>query len=118
MYDAGKYFATNTVYFLTTGNRYLLSILNSKTVNFYYKLKASGLGDHANRAFKFIYINIPIPSIVPSEQKPFITLTHRIIELKESSHKTNELEAQIDQMVYNLYNLTPDEIKFIEEKLS
>ena len=29
--------------------------------------------------------------------------------------KVKEYECEIDQMVYNLYGLTPDEIKIVEE---
>jgi hypothetical protein len=36
------------------------------------------------------------------------------LQNKEKQVKFKELESQIDQLVYQLYNLTPDEIKIIE----
>jgi hypothetical protein len=48
--------------------------------------------------------------------KPFYNLIEQIISSKKQNPevKTNQLEKQIDQLVYKLYNLTEDEIKIIE----
>lgn len=39
-----------------------------------------------------------------------------VIEKKKQNIDTTDLEKQIDQMVYKLYDLTDDEIKIIEEE--
>ena len=36
------------------------------------------------------------------------------MEIKKSGGETAELENRIDQMVYELYDLTPDEIAIVE----
>jgi len=41
----------------------------------------------------------------------------RIIGLKKDSQDSSRLENQIDQFVYRLYGLTPDEIGVVEEGL-
>ncbi|GAA8056498.1 class I SAM-dependent DNA methyltransferase [Helicobacter pylori] len=47
-----------------------------------------------------------------------ITLVDKILALKEKDLKANtqELEKEIDALVYQLYNLTDEEIKIIEER--
>jgi len=56
-------------------------------------------------------------------KQPFITLVDRILAItKDDDYLQNtakreqvkELERQIDQMVYKLYDLTPEEIAIVE----
>ena len=61
-------------------------------------------------------------------QQPFITLVNQILAAKQqppsspfskgelSAADTSALERQIDKMVYELYNLIPEEIEIVEEK--
>jgi len=42
------------------------------------------------------------------------TLVERIIDMKKNSQDTTGLENQIDQLVYQLYDLTPEEIEVVE----
>jgi adenine-specific DNA-methyltransferase len=67
---------------------------------------------------------IPLNYILEEKQIPFIDLVDQILEVsknekfleKEELHKQiSILEKQINQLVYNLYNLTSEEIKLIEE---
>lgn len=59
-----------------------------------------------------------IPIKVPSadEQLGIETLVKRVIDIKKRDIQadTTDLEAQIDQLVYQLYGLTEDEIAIIE----
>jgi hypothetical protein len=59
---------------------------------------------------------IPIKRIAPDEQKPFIKLVDRILAAKQRDAEadTSALEREIDQLVYALYGLTPEEIKIVE----
>ena len=59
---------------------------------------------------------IPIPQLNEKQQKPFISIVDKILALKKQGKDTTELEAQIDKMVYELYDLTPEEIKIVEGK--
>lgn len=64
---------------------------------------------------------IPIPKITESNQPTadkIIALVEKILALKESDPKsdTQELEQEIDSLVYTLYSLTEEEIKIIENK--
>jgi flagellar hook-associated protein FlgK len=41
-------------------------------------------------------------------------ISTQIIELKKASTETNDLETQIDTLVYKIFGLTEKEIKIIE----
>ncbi len=59
---------------------------------------------------------IPIPKINAAEQGPFIRLVDRILEAKADnpSADTSEQEGEIDQLVYQRYDLTAEEIATVE----
>ncbi len=69
--------------------------------------------------------NILITEISLSEQKPFINLVDKILSITKDADypdnsakqtKVHNYEHQIDQMVYDLYGLTEEEIKIVEGK--
>ncbi len=62
---------------------------------------------------------IPIPHITPKNQNlvdKIVNLVNQILTLKaeNSGADTSELEKDIDNLVYKLYNLSLDEIEIIE----
>jgi len=125
--DVKGNYINNTAYFINTGNKFLLAILNSKLMNFYYKKISSQLGKEALRGFTVFISQLPIPKVSQNKQQTFIFLVDKImentkdIENLKNPEKTLRLEGyekQIDQMVYKLYNLTEEEIKIIEESTS
>jgi len=60
--------------------------------------------------------NIPIPEIDDSMESKISEVVDRIIKIKEKGKNVDVLkyEHQIDQLVYKLYDLTPDEIAIVE----
>jgi len=59
---------------------------------------------------------LPIPHISIDEQKPYIELVGKIIELKKNNNDTTEEENKIDQMIYKLYDLTAEEIEIVDNQ--
>lgn len=59
---------------------------------------------------------LPIRKCEPQKQFQFISLIDEILKnkSKDISINTTALENQIDQLVYQLYELTDEEIKIIE----
>jgi adenine-specific DNA-methyltransferase len=116
-YDDSGMYANNTIFFITGNNlKYLLSILNSKVAKWYFNEISTSSGMGTNRWLKYKIELLPIfqPSI---EQMGFIeSIANKVITLKKQnpSADTTELETQIDQLVYQLYELSEDEIKIIE----
>ena len=122
-FENGVNFLNNTAYFLNAGNKYLFAILNSLLMDFYYGQISSQLGTKAVRAFTIYIEQLPIPKIPEKAQLPFITLADQILAItrgEDYQHspakqaRVRELERQIDQMVYELYGLTPEEIAMVE----
>lgn len=97
-----------------------LAILNSKLIKFYIKQSYSVLGIGGGINFTTSLIeNLPVPNLeATKQQKPFIKLVDQILKKKKYNPNadTGELEREIDEMVYELYGLTQEEIKIIEDK--
>ncbi|MDX4071246.1 N-6 DNA methylase [Aliarcobacter skirrowii] len=124
--------------------RYFLSILNSKITNYLMHRIAYNRQHGYLEFKKVFVEQIPIPKIDEESQKPFIKLVDEILEVKQKikdykplldeAIKNNNFDREIalkkelenlenicttnektiDQMVYKLYDLTPDEIKIVE----
>jgi type II restriction/modification system DNA methylase subunit YeeA len=60
-----------------------------------------------------------IPKASETDQTPFILLAEKILAEKrlDPTADTSSLEAEIDHMVYELYGLTDEEIKIVEESV-
>ncbi|GAA7383276.1 hypothetical protein MM0345_03970 [Helicobacter pylori] len=118
------YFYAEATSFILTGEHlhYLLGMLHSKLITFAFKTfyAGGGLGESGYRYKKAFVERLPIPKITPQNQKLAHKITDgakAILEAKEKDPKANtqELEKEIDALVYQLYNLTDEEIKIIEE---
>ena len=75
---------------------------------------SASLGEGAFRWIKQYVEQIPIPKLSEEEQLPFVRLVEQILALKEQGKDTTALEAQIDLLVYKLYDLTYEEVKVID----
>ncbi|GAA7178268.1 class I SAM-dependent DNA methyltransferase [Helicobacter pylori] len=101
----------------------ILGILNSKLMTYFYKKKFFPTHMQGG-AFGFDTLSVetlPIPQITKSNQPTadkIIALVDKILALKEKDPKANtqELEKEIDALVYQLYHLTDEEIKIIENE--
>ena len=71
------------------------------------------LGGRGIRWLNQYMINLPIPQIAKSEQKPFEEIVDIILAKKERGEDTAAEELQIDIMVYKLYGLTYAEVKTV-----
>ena len=100
--------------------KYLLAVINSALIKFYHKFKFL---DYEKKTFQKILIEnckeFPIPNINESNQKPFLTLVNQILTAKKTNSEadTTTLEAEIDRLVYELYDLTEEEIQIVEESV-
>ncbi|WQR94874.1 class I SAM-dependent DNA methyltransferase [Helicobacter pylori] len=121
--ELGYFYAEATSFILTGEHlRYLLGMLHSKLITFAFKTfyAGGGLGESGYRYKKAFIERLPIPKITEKNQELARKITDsakQILALKEKDPKANtqELEKEIDALVYQLYNLTDEEIKTIEE---
>ncbi len=99
----------------------ILGVLNSKLMTYFYKKKFFPTHMQGG-AFGFDTLSVetlPIPQITEKNQELARKITdgaERILKVKEKDPKANtlDLEKEIDALVYQLYNLTDEEIKIIE----
>ncbi|MFB1342376.1 Eco57I restriction-modification methylase domain-containing protein [Helicobacter pylori] len=118
------YFYAEATSFILTGEhlRYLLGMLHSKLITFTFKTfyAGGGLGESGYRYKKAFIERLPIPQITEKNQelaRKITDSTKQILALKAKDPKANtqRLEKEIDALVYQLYNLTDEEIKIIED---
>ncbi|GHS40366.1 type II restriction endonuclease Eco57I subunit R [Helicobacter pylori] len=122
--ELGYFYAEATSFILTGEHlRYLLGMLHSKLITFAFKAfyAGGGLGESGYRYKKAFIERLPIPKITPQNQELADKITDgakAILALKEKDPKANtqKLEKEIDALVYQLYNLTDEEIKIIEKE--
>ncbi|WP_459166266.1 class I SAM-dependent DNA methyltransferase [Helicobacter pylori] len=119
IYDNKGFLTNQTCYFIARGDQYLCGVLNSKLIYFFMRQMASNLGVGAFRWIKQYIERLPIPKITTKNQElaqKITDCTRKILQTKEKDPKANtqELEKEIDALVYQLYNLTDEEIKIIE----
>ncbi|RVZ35028.1 class I SAM-dependent DNA methyltransferase [Helicobacter pylori] len=121
--ELGYFYAEATSFILTGEHlRYLLGMLHSKLITFAFKTfyAGGGLGESGYRYKKAFIERLPIPKITEKNQELARKITDgakAILEAKGKDPKANtqKLEKEIDALVYQLYNLTDEEIKIIEE---
>ena len=93
-------------------NLLILGILNSKLISFFYQ-EISQEGGRILAQVKPSRVKaIPIPALRDSQN--ISALVSTIIKLKKVGKETILEEAQIDQLVYELYGLTEEEIRIVE----
>ena len=113
--DRGSY-SNNKTFLVPGGSLYLLALLNSSVTWFFLGQIVSKLQGGAY-AMQTPYISqVPIPAIV--DRTHIETLVERILTLKRNDPHADvsALEAEIDRLVYKLYELTEEEIAIIESK--
>ena len=97
--------------------KYILGLLNSSLLQWYYSTMFKG----DTELFPKIRIaqarQLPIMRATSEQQQQIIDIVDRIIDIKRNNPNadTSSLESEIDQQVYAIYSLTPDEIAVIEE---
>jgi adenine-specific DNA-methyltransferase len=64
--------------------------------------------------------DLPLPPLTAQRTKTLAALVDRILAAKRANAAadTSALEREIDQQVYALYGLTPDEVRLVQESSS
>ena len=116
-FDDSNYYAEATT-FLMTGEKlkYLLAILNSKLSEWYFNQISTTTGMGTNRWKKYKIEMLPIKEPTEIEELLLEKIVNQILTAKKLDPKadTTALETEIDQLVYQLYELTAEEIKIVE----
>ncbi len=111
-YDENNYFVEATS-FLMTGEslKYLLGMVNSKLLEWYFNQIGTATGVGTNRWKKYTIELLPVIRTNKNEQKIFEELVDRAISIPIESNY--EIVQKLDELVYRMYRLTDEEISFI-----
>jgi len=96
--------------------KYVLSVFNSKLLKFYYQKTFSNGGNIFPQVRIASIENLPIKIIDLKTQDKIIQIVDKILIEKQNNvnSDTKKLENQIDELIYKIYDLTPEEIKIVE----
>jgi hypothetical protein len=126
---AGK--STSVILFDSLDLRYLLGVLNSRLMTYYYKKIFTGLSLQGGffrigpPQLKELPIHVPQPDDQTSHDR-MVSLVEQMLELHKrlaaASQADRELyqrqidatDREIDKLVYELYGLTEEEVKIVE----
>jgi len=114
-FSAEEYYSGNTTYFIPTRERWLTGLFNSVTVEWFYSQVSNRIRGGYLRAFSDYMKQIPIPST--SNTSAIDRLVEQILVAKAADVQADVCtkEREIEERVYALYGLRPDEIHIIEE---
>lgn len=128
-YDENGYYVMSSLYNAIQIDekyslKYILALLNSCLFQYLMRLKTFDKTKGAfTKAKIYHYYDLPVKNIDSTVQGRFVDIVDQILSItKDKDYLQNpakqaqvkEYEKQIDQMVYDLYGLTEDEIKIVE----
>ena len=117
-YDKTKTFGLKTTYIMPTEDLSLLAILNSRLFDWYARHKFQSLNDPwsgGRLIFKRVSMkDVPIANRSEAQKAALSELVEQILADPESD-QVREIEREIDEMVYELYELTDAEIELIKQ---
>jgi type I restriction-modification system DNA methylase subunit len=95
---------------------YVLAVLNSRLTNWFYKRRFTNSSKLTVNLSKEYVSQIPMKIPPKADQKQLERLVHRILAAKQRDVEADvsAMEREVDQFVYGLYGLTPEEIQIVE----
>ena len=123
MLDRAGFLTADTCFIIPGDNAYLLAILNSKPLDFYFRLALPCLDDPFDgghmRFFTVEMEHTPIAPAAEPTKQTLAALAEQIQTAKQAdpAADTNALQRRLDQTVYDLYGLTAPDIAILEAAL-
>ncbi len=132
--DRNKTYVTAPAYIMTSHcNKYLMTVLNSKTMEWYLDKVSSSTGVGTNQWSKIFVEQLPIPELEETARKPYENIAEYLIYLNDPKQEpvlekvSNEAVSQVfedlvNMMVYELYFAEEmkakeiDVLQFVTEK--
>ncbi len=121
VYDPNEFYINNKSFIITGGNylKYLTGYFNSKVAARWIRQNCPELGDDRRELRKVFFENILIPPVTEANQHLVTQIETRVDQILATKGTApdadvSELEKEIDQIVYFLYDLTPEEIAIVE----
>ena len=114
-WDEGKHYLGNTGYMAEAG-KWIVAVLNSSSTLWFYRQISNMIRGGYLRFISQYVEQIPIPFSTPTQQSELEKCFTRILAAKKagSDADVSAQEREIDQIVYQLYGLTAEEIRVVE----
>ncbi|PZV15244.1 MAG: hypothetical protein DCF20_10670 [Pseudanabaena sp.] len=116
--DTLGFYSGNTCYFIPIDETWLCGPLNSQLIEWFYAMITNSIRGGYLRAFSDYMKQIPIPNAPNPQCTEIEKLVQKCLDAKKCDRHadTSKLENAIDTLVYQLYGLTEEEIKIVEEE--
>ena len=122
VYDLDGFYTNQKTFIITGGNylKYLTGYFNSRIAAKWIRDNCPELRGGTRELSKVFFENISIPPITEANQHLATQIETRVDQILDAKRTdpgadVSELENKIDQIVYLLYDLTPEEITIVEE---
>jgi len=114
-FDETHLYTNQKCFIISTADKCLLGVLNSSVVFFLYRQILPKLrGDFYEPGSIFLR-DFPIPDVTPAQRSAIEVLVHRLLKAEGQGPLVAEWEHELNVLVYELYGLTGDEIRIVEE---
>ncbi len=114
-FSNGETYCNNKGYIMTGDClKYLCAVMNSTLITWWFRNMAATTGMGLTEWTIVSVKRLPIPKISFAGQAPFARLVDRILSASGTYQAdTTALEADIDRLVYEIYELTKDETRAV-----
>jgi len=133
--DENRFYATDGVYIFGTKEKFnpyfVTALFNSKLYTFIYRLYSFENGRILPQVKPAIVKRMPFINLEMDNQIPIIKLSKKMVDLNKKllvckipqdekilKLQINKTDEKINQLVYELYDLTEEEIKIVEESFN
>ena len=122
--DRNGQLTDTTCFIVSSDDGYLLSLLNSTLLDFYFRLTLPCLDDPFNggrmRFKRYVMEHVPIAPADAKTKKRLSDLANEIQKAREANPAadTSASEREIDEIVYKLYGLDKKDIALIDKAVS
>lgn len=115
-FDSGAHYTLDTCYIIPIDSKYVLSILNSKVGWWVLRRLTNQVQAEYSKIQIAQVIKLPVATPTQALRLEIEERVEKVFAAKwrDPEADTTALERKIDQLVYELYGLTEDEIKIVE----
>lgn len=109
------------------GERYILALLNSKVLNYYFQNRFTNKANLTVNISKEYLGQLPIKAATPKTRQQLSKLVDKMLKLKQQSKAENtkatqahieKIELQIEEKVYEIYGIKKQEKSVIESSVT
>jgi adenine-specific DNA-methyltransferase len=119
VFDESGYL-TNQKCFIVTGEKieFLTAFLNSSVFKYCFRDNFPELLGGTRELSKIFFDQIPVIEVTDSVNNQFRILVKKVQELKMNNQETKKIETEIENLIFDLYGLSKQEILEISSKVT